>query len=90
MVYAPRLDPGETLVDVGFAGVYSVDGVAGTTMLIGADSVEVGETIDLERRPYRIATRYPVRLRLSLPHWRATARDEFRDRRELFPRVYEY
>jgi len=89
-VYAPRLDPGETLVEVGYAGVYMVDGVAGTTVLIGADNVDVGESIDLERRPYRIATRYPVRLRLSLPNWRATARDEFRNPRELFPRVYEY
>jgi hypothetical protein len=89
-VYAPHLDPGETLVDVGFAGVYMVDGVAGTTMLIGADSVEVGQSIELERRSYRIATRYPLRLRLSLPNWRAAAREEFPDYRELFPRVYTY
>lgn len=87
--YAPLVRPDEREFENWFEGEYRVETVDGDAVINGR-RIESGSTLTLPRGRHRNDSIMPVRLRLQPPGLEALSEPAMRQRRPLFPRVYDY
>jgi hypothetical protein len=89
-IYAPTIEPGESVKEVIFAGVYSAEAMSGAELTVDGVSVSPGTSIRLAAGPHRFTSNSGFRLRLRVPDCEAVLDPRYREPRDLFPDVYTY
>ncbi len=90
MLYAPIIDAGVESFALPIGGTYEVLGESSDTGEIDGEPVADGETVRLEPGIHSRSGSARIRLRLVAPELEPLVEPRFRERRPLFPDVYDY
>ncbi len=90
LLYAPILESGDTSFRLAVSGDYQILAEGEDAGAIDGRAIRAGETIGLEAGAHQRSGPTKIRLRLLLPELDALRDPRYRDRRPLFPDVYDY